>query len=437
MQIELFVSRTWDFLREIARLNKKAARIGVAQIVAEDHGKVQKTRTVVTVDEDGNENLRTYPVEVNHFTLTTPEPADHQWDCIVKITPVDGGAAFAEAMPAGTAADAEAWKGADSQNCDHCHTRRGRLISYVVKHKTDGRVLQLGRNCFQDYIGKDTLAALEFQSVIVSSFCDDEGFWPMERGGMRQIPIVNVVECIAAAEAMFRKDGWMNNQRDPLSGEILVEGTHRIAARRVQNAADDSHLEEPTIHRNLWSKWIAENVTAGDREFAQMVIDRMQQETVEGEFGTTLQNVADYQWIPARKASLACYMGQFLRQIDRKAREAAMNATRVYVGTVGVREVFENLTCVRCSNVDTDFGVLYINAFNDANGNVLVWKTGSMDFKEGETVTLQATVKDHTDYKGTKQTILSRCKVLDAEAVAKAQAKAARAAAKALKAVAQ
>jgi hypothetical protein len=396
---EVFVSRVRDFLHEIARLNKKAARIGVAQIVAEDLGKVQKTRTVVTKDEDGNESERSFPVDCQQYRISIPEPADCPWTPIVKITPTDEGA-FCEPIISGTNADAAAWKSADAQNCDHCHTRRARIVSYVVKHKTDGRVLQLGRNCFGDYVGEDTLRALEFVSLVVTSLCGDEdGFYG--GGGIRQITTVTVRDCVAYAEMLYRTEGWQNNVKNPYSGDLEVEGTHRRAGRAVRQAAEGAFMG---------SDKIMEKVQPEDFAAAEAAIARLQDTEVSDEFGQTLKNVADYQWVPAQKAGLAAYIGQFLRQIDRKAREAQLNATRVYVGMVGQRATFGPLTCVRCSSFDTDYGTLYINVFNDASGNVLVWKTGSQSFAEGDTVTLKATVKEHSEYRDTKQTLLSRCK---------------------------
>lgn len=56
----------------------------------------------------------------------------------------------------------------------------------------------------------------------------------------------------------------------------------------------------------------------------------------------------------------------------------------------------------------------YINTFEDENENVLVWKTASwQDIEEGKTYTIKGTVKEHSEYKGTKQTILTRCKITE------------------------
>lgn len=64
----------------------------------------------------------------------------------------------------------------------------------------------------------------------------------------------------------------------------------------------------------------------------------------------------------------------------------------------------------------------YIYSFADQEGNVLVWKTSSfmaigdvgcegwMPIHKGDKIHLKGTVKEHSEYKGTEQTVLQRCK---------------------------
>ena len=54
----------------------------------------------------------------------------------------------------------------------------------------------------------------------------------------------------------------------------------------------------------------------------------------------------------------------------------------------------------------------YIHSFLDASGNKLVWKTTKgLSLEEGQTVSLTGTVKDHSEYRDEKQTVLTRCRV--------------------------
>ena len=58
----------------------------------------------------------------------------------------------------------------------------------------------------------------------------------------------------------------------------------------------------------------------------------------------------------------------------------------------------------------------YIYIFKDSNGNQMKWSTSAVvPFGIGTRLHLKGTVKEHSEYKGIKQTILTRCKVMAKE----------------------
>lgn len=107
------------------------------------------------------------------------------------------------------------------------------------------------------------------------------------------------------------------------------------------------------------------------------------------------------------------------REAERLAEEARIKAEKSisqYVGEVGQRiTISATFDHSAWYTVRDPFGredTRYIHSFKDANGNKLVWKTGrGLDLFDGEAVTLTGTVKEHSEYKDEKQTILLRCKI--------------------------
>lgn len=105
-------------------------------------------------------------------------------------------------------------------------------------------------------------------------------------------------------------------------------------------------------------------------------------------------------------------------EAERKAaEEAARKAISQHVGTVGERIELE-VEYQRSARFDVKsfigYGTstMYVHTFKDAAGNVLVWKTSSgLQLEEGAKVTLKGTVKEHNEYKGEKQTVLTRCNI--------------------------
>lgn len=102
----------------------------------------------------------------------------------------------------------------------------------------------------------------------------------------------------------------------------------------------------------------------------------------------------------------------------------------MYIGEVGKRYDLE-LKLVGEYSFVSYFGYKEIETciykMEDSEGNVFVWKTSSLlgmdkedsrgncfldTVKRGDTAKIKATVKEHSEYKGTEQTVLSRVKVV-------------------------
>ncbi|PGT89832.1 hypothetical protein [Bacillus thuringiensis] len=86
-----------------------------------------------------------------------------------------------------------------------------------------------------------------------------------------------------------------------------------------------------------------------------------------------------------------------------------------YVGAVG--DMVElDLKFLKSFTFDGEFGWTAINRLQDENGNVIVWKTGrdlEDEVNEAGRITLRGKIKEHSKYDGVKQTVLTRCKVLE------------------------
>lgn len=79
-------------------------------------------------------------------------------------------------------------------------------------------------------------------------------------------------------------------------------------------------------------------------------------------------------------------------------------------------QVGERLSCSVQSHKyitgwDTEYGATYLYKFYTPEGNVLTWKTSKF-IEDAEVIhSITGTVKEHTEYKGIKETSLTRCKL--------------------------
>lgn len=120
-----------------------------------------------------------------------------------------------------------------------------------------------------------------------------------------------------------------------------------------------------------------------------------------------------YDWLPSSKRF----------EIKKEAKEIAdaalsslyPEAHSEYVGDIKQRLRDMCVTLTDARTIDSYYGTSTIYTFV-YNKNVLTWiTTSSQDIQVGDHIILTGTVKDHKEYKGIKQTVLSRCIVKKGE----------------------
>ena len=85
-----------------------------------------------------------------------------------------------------------------------------------------------------------------------------------------------------------------------------------------------------------------------------------------------------------------------------------------HVGKVGDRVEFDG-TCTRATINQSQFGISYFYVFESDEGNIFTWGTSARALDEGTRYHVRGTVKEHTTFRNTQQTVLTRCKVEDIE----------------------
>jgi hypothetical protein len=97
---------------------------------------------------------------------------------------------------------------------------------------------------------------------------------------------------------------------------------------------------------------------------------------------------------------------------EHKAKYAALDAKSQHIGQIKDRIVIEvkiNFT----TTFHSDFGFVTISGMRDADGNVYIHKGTNPGWDKGDTLTINASIKGHSERDGVKQTLLTRPKIIE------------------------
>ena len=115
-------------------------------------------------------------------------------------------------------------------------------------------------------------------------------------------------------------------------------------------------------------------------------------------------------------ALAASIWSAFMRAQSVDVRRSLENLNEFW-GTPGAREELV-LVVTRKTSHETQYGTTVRLELRDAEGRMFVWWCSRASAVEeigiGGTVRLKASIKEHKDWNGVKQTVLTRCKIVEA-----------------------
>jgi hypothetical protein len=189
----------------------------------------------------------------------------------------------------------------------------------------------------------------------------------------------------------YKSGNWEDNVLE--WGNVVKNGTHRIIGSLIRTRNFDSSIEISKETDEL-----IENILKIDED---------------SDFAKEMKYCLGREFIPDYKASVVAYAPKFfdnyLAKIEREKKAKASE----FVGRIGERKTFK-LKVFSHYSFESSFGICNINTFTDEDNNFIVWMTNSWAFYDkGDEVELTGTIKKHEIYRDTKQTHLTRCRVLD------------------------
>lgn len=306
--------------------------------------------------------------------------------------------------------------------CEHCNTIRRRTETFVLAHE-DGTLRQVGRQCLADFLGHPSPEALAEQATLIASALalgEESGSDGFGGGGTPTFDLAGYLPFVAQS---IRVDGWCSRKN---------------AKELFRRATADLALDNYNPPRFLPASQRPEEPLARDVTRAAEAVEWAKALEPTNDYQHNLKVLATRGYSDLSQlgyaASIVPAYGRYLGDLAEAQKRAAKKPSE-YFGTVGERETFA-FVCTKILSFEGNFGTTFLAFLVDKDGNEAKWFASAYpSFQEGEAVVVAATVKNHEEYKGTRQTQLSRVSEVTHEYLLaeheKALAKAARLAKKA------
>ena len=283
--------------------------------------------------------------------------------------------------------------------CEHCNTKRNRKDTYIIHNAETGEFKQVGKSCLKEFTkglsAEAVTAYISWFDTLIEGEQPTPGFKPY----------FSVLEVLQFAVEAVRLYGYTKAFSEGISTQHIVR-EQMFKQIGWQKRAEEDGFDADRV----------ENKEKAERILAWVA-------SLENKFGynTNLKAACLKDYCENRDFGLICSsVVAYDRDLERKTRLATLKQdekSSSWVGTEGQRIELPELQVKLLTSWDTQFGYTYLYKFTDTNGNIFTWKTGkwlgdSDEITEITKVSLRGTIKGHTEYKGIKQTELTRCKVL-------------------------
>lgn len=290
------------------------------------------------------------------------------------------------------------FRDSDFKDCDHCHTRRFRKEIVIVQNVNTEEYLQLGKTCLKDYLGI-SLERLVNVFSWVYELCNeakDESFC-----GSSQEYVVEPLRYVSYVNLCCRKLGWVSATK---AREEELTPTKAVAFSVMFPRCSYDH--EMIKRYDLY-------LEDEDKEIAQKAIDWVQ--TLDNSSSDYIYNVQNivrqeivrYKHIGYIAAIISMYRKHLQQEEEKKLRKPSE-----WYGEVKKRYELK-LKCVFLKEFETQYGVTTLFKFVDEDDRLFTWfASNDPGIDQGETYNLKGTIKDHDEYRGQKQTILTRCSLI-------------------------
>lgn len=362
---------------EIAKLNKRCAKMGLPLITIKEIGEE------IVTPADGRQYV------AYHLEITGESPMINGWQLLAILDHV-GDTAVIRCLPSVDSSD-DLNMYRVSRSCEHCKHKRARLYTAILKSE-NGVLKQVGKSCLKDFTGHKSIEGLASIAECLSKAIEDaEEYDPdAERGGARtRTSLKEYLSWVAASIRLYGFSGTSAEEEWKVSTktDAIVNMYHPEPAYRPSE--EDREKVEQAL------TWI--------REY-------------QGEMNDYMRNLfavcgdESVSSISTKHMGIAASLINAYNRSMMEARQKAEKKVSQWQGDIK-QKITAQVVVRKMLTFDGYYsGLSYLYLMEDQEGNVFTWSTSNNKMSEGDTVSIMGAIKDHSTYNGVKQTVLTRCK---------------------------
>lgn len=290
--------------------------------------------------------------------------------------------------------------------CEHCNSKRRRNELYIIRNTKTNEFKQVGSNCLMLYT--NGLNA-EYITGYIDGITELEEFDGFIGGGGKIY--YSVEDVIKYSIGMIDKMGYFNsNSNCPTKYLVSCMLDYKYGIEEA-NKLLKRHRFNVELNKEDFTKEDTEDKTNKIIEYYLGLENN-------SDFINNVQVILKEKYVEPQNLGFICYIPQgyykHIKNEIQRAEQKLVNEKSEYFGELGKRYKAEKVCEAEYVTwYETMYGITNIYKFILENGNILVWKTSNCysdeELNKCEEITF--TVKDHKEYKGTKQTEVTRCKL--------------------------
>lgn len=287
--------------------------------------------------------------------------------------------------------------------CEHCNSKRQRNNLYVIHNTETDEWKQVGGSCLKLYTGG---LSLEYVTAYMDGITELEEHDGIVGHGKAYY---HINEILSYAVEVIAKTGYFNAQSALPTKYIVSTLMHNTLEKSIEiinkdfaNAKVDMRFDYNDFHKKDTVITIEKIVS-----YYKNVED-------DSEFIHNIKVMLSEEYVLAKNFGFLCYLPQGYAKHIQKETEKAKRIKTEYFGEIGKRykdKIIQNITLI--TSWESQWGYIYIYKIILEDNSILTWKTSHglyLDRNE-EFDKISFTVKEHKEYRGEKQTEITRCNV--------------------------